>query len=48
MTLDDSTWTEITTEAGLRELSETDPLTGLANRRGWDRALTAALPQRLA
>ena len=30
-------------EAGLRELSETDPLTGLANRRGWDRALTAAL-----
>jgi diguanylate cyclase (GGDEF)-like protein len=30
-------------EAGLRELSETDALTGLANRRHWDRALAGAL-----
>jgi diguanylate cyclase (GGDEF)-like protein len=30
-------------EAGLRELSETDALTGLANRRQWDRSLAAAL-----
>jgi diguanylate cyclase (GGDEF)-like protein len=30
-------------EAGLRELSETDPLTGLPNRRRWDRVLAAAL-----
>jgi diguanylate cyclase (GGDEF)-like protein len=30
-------------EAGLRELSETDALTGLPNRRHWDRALAESL-----
>jgi diguanylate cyclase (GGDEF)-like protein len=30
-------------EAGLRELSETDALTGLPNRRRWDRALAESL-----
>ena len=30
-------------EAGPRELSETDPLTGLPNRRRWDRALAELL-----
>jgi GGDEF domain-containing protein len=31
------------TEKDLRELSERDPLTGLPNRRAWDRAVAGAL-----
>lgn len=38
----------VAAEAGLRELSETDALTALPNRRAWDRRLAASLRTELA